>query len=265
MNQAPIVFVGPRGGYRGLDRTLVASLLERGRALLEVDTRREGRPEDGRLRTLVDEVAAAVRRAILGSRVDEGGGGTPPALVGYSIGAQAAAVFAAENPGAVSSLTLIAGWAESHEKMREARLLWHALSPSGADAVLEDPELPVRAAQLVLASAAEWPGVVSADRMQRAAAEIEGLMSLCNDADVAAVAEAITCPALVIGCSSDEFATVQQSRLLFGAIPNARYAEIDSGHLACIERPAEVVAHVESFLFDPCRYPSGARIGGFHP
>lgn len=265
MNESPIVFVGPRGGYQGLDRTLATSLLGRGRMLLEVDTHRVRRPRGEGLRTLVDDVADAVRRAALVSRVDQVGEVALPALVGYSIGAQVAAVFTAENPGAVSSLTLIAGWVESHEKMRDAGALWRALSSFDAAGSGEQLGLSVRSAQLVLASAREWPGAVSAARMQLAAAEIEGLMSLCDVADIVSVAEGITGPVLVIGCSSDEFATVQQSRRLFGAIPDARYAEIDCGHLACIERPAEVAARVESFLANPYRDPAGTRMSGYRP
>ena len=239
----------------------MTSLLARGRTLIEVDTRLQVARAGAGLRALVGDIADAVE----GASVRTGGAATRPALVGYSIGAQAAAAYAAEYPGAVSSVALVAGWMRAHEKMREVGELWRLLAPAGAEPGSGSLEAPVRAAQLVLASAREWPGAIEQDRVNSAASEIDGLLALLHDADLEGVAERIADPVLVLGCSLDEFATVQQSRLLFGAIPEARLAEIDCGHLACVERPAEVVAHIESFIGAPSRHPAGARIDRFRP
>ncbi|MFD0630863.1 alpha/beta fold hydrolase [Catenulispora yoronensis] len=58
----------------------------------------------------------------------------------------------------------------------------------------------------------------------------------------------ITAPTLVIGCADDGLVPVRNAKDLHAAIPGSRYAELDSGHVARIERPEELVAVVREFL-----------------
>ena len=77
--------------------------------------------------------------------------------------------------------------------------------------------------------------------------------------------EAITAPTLVVGAACDEVVGRRQTRLLFGAIANARYAEIASGHAIVHERPAELLALVEAFLLDPEAQPAGSTLARSQP
>lgn len=264
MTKVPLIFVGPRGGYAGLNRTLVTSLLERGRTFAEVDVVRDGRSEAEQLRTLVLDVDEAVNR-VYEQHTRQSGEAMLPALVGYSLGAQVAGMFAAEHPGVVSSVTLVAGWTQSHGKMHAVRDLWQSMSSSAPHQGAEAIEQSVKMAQLVFASAHAWPGSIAEDQLTRSAAEIETALRLCGHADLLAATGKITDPVLVVGCASDEFATVQQSRQLFGAITDCRYTEVMSGHMVCIERPAEIASLIESFVAKPHRYAAGSRVDGHQP
>lgn len=251
---APIVFVGPRGGYRGEDRTLVATLLERGRAMFEVDVVPEAADAPPSLDDILSRIDYAMGQATALTGTTPDSERSLPALVGYSMGAQAAATFTAANPGRVGSLTLVAGWATATDKMRGVR----RVADAGGD-------LRAHVTHLVLGSAHGWPGELDEARLPRSSAEIGALLDLCDTAELASIAPQITDPVLVIGASRDEFATAQQSRLLFGAIPDSRFAEVDSGHLVCVERPAEVASLIEPFVNDPGQHPAGTRIGGYQP
>ena len=265
MIRTPVVLVGPSGGYRGLERTLVASLLERGTDFFEVDVQPENPGEPASFAEMVSRIQRTILLATQATASADAAERRLPALVGYSLGAQAAAIFASQHPGAVSSLSLIAAWAAPHGKMREVRELWLRLRDPGAGREFDAHELPMRLTNLVFSSAFGWSGIPSVEQGERAATEMAAVMHLCVDADLVAVAERIVDPVLVVGCAFDEFAPVNQSRYLFGAIPNARYAEIESGHLVCVERPAEVVSLVESFVADPQQYPAGTRVKGHCP
>ncbi len=65
----------------------------------------------------------------------------------------------------------------------------------------------------------------------------------------------IECPTLVIGARFDLVATAHQSRLLYGAIADAHYVELPTGHAALVERPAEVVGLIAAFAAQPTRAP----------
>lgn len=145
-------------------------------------------------------------------------------LIGYSLGAVAAAAHAATHD--IAALVLICPWAEPTPALTD----WAA---HAADADF--------AAHTMLSPAAfgRTPIVQSA------------LLELAGGTRVADAALGIRCPALVIAATGDTVAPAAQSRLLFGTIPDARLAEIASGHAALVERPAEVHALIDAFLRDP--------------
>jgi pimeloyl-ACP methyl ester carboxylesterase len=78
--------------------------------------------------------------------------------------------------------------------------------------------------------------------------------------NLAEIAPTIKVPTLVIGAACDSIISIDQARALFATIPDARYVELESGHAVVIERPAEVLSHIDTFLKDPTRYPSGSMI-----
>lgn len=56
---------------------------------------------------------------------------------------------------------------------------------------------------------------------------------------------------LVIGCAHDAMLPVENARAVHAAIPGSRYAELDSGHVARLERPDELVTLIRDFLDAP--------------
>ena len=66
---------------------------------------------------------------------------------------------------------------------------------------------------------------------------------------------------LVVGCTQDQMVPRTHSLQLFGAIDDARYTEIDSGHAVVFERPAELLRLVDTFL----RQPSASAAGSIIP
>jgi pimeloyl-ACP methyl ester carboxylesterase len=137
-----------------------------------------------------------------------------------SVGAVVAAAHAAEH--AVGALVLVAGW--TGPTARRNDWIGHAHDPAFARHTLLGPE---------------------GDREPPAVDAAAARVALTADAGELA---AIDRPALVVGAAHDVVAPVGQTRLLFGGIPGAEWAELPTGHAALVERPAEVLALVGSFL-----------------
>lgn|GEM_PF-2251200 len=149
-------------------------------------------------------------------------------VIGYSIGAAAAAAHAALDP--VGGLVLICGWVAPTPRLREWAL--HAEDETFARHTMVGPESdrePLVQSGL-LAALDTSPNV--------------------NPGDIA-------CPTLVVGAAFDLVATVHQSRLLHGGIPGSRYAEVPTGHAALLERPAEILSLISAFLRQSAAVPPG--------
>ncbi len=235
-NRRSLVLVPGFGGRPSEDFPFLLPMLERVFDVYPVDLSGIG-ASDG-LGFLVDRIDEAVR-----------GCGDEPALVGYSIGAVASAAYAAAHPSALAALALIAGWLEPAPKLQAFVDSWRQIS-------MANPALLPRFAQLQLFSANGW-GSASLPLIDRAT---ERLIPLAATTDLRDLAGSIAQPTLVVGCSHDEVAATEQARLLFGAIPDARYLELDSGHGVVRERPAELLHHLVSFLSDPSVHPSGTLV-----
>ena len=251
ITEAPVVLVGPVTGF-GHGGRLFAEMLGREREIREVGIAdASGNTHDRaalreRISTAVRELSAEGRR---------------PALVGYSLGAVAAAEFAASSPGAVASLVLAAPWARATPKMRSLVSLWASLHTTGEP--LRRREDALLSARLALVSARGWavtPETSGVRLAPEVGADIAALMERCEHVDIEAEAARILDPTLVIAADRDEFAEPEQGHLLFGAIGTARLAEIDTGHAMLLERPSELLDLVESFIARPAEYPAGSRI-----
>ncbi len=139
-------------------------------------------------------------------------------LVGYGVGAVIAAAHAVEHPP--RALVLIAGWLAPND--RRAEWLDHAGDPAFSRQTMVAP------------GSDRVPLPPRSDALDRArAARVDGTPLV---------------PTLVIGATYDTVAPITETRLLFGAIPGARWAEVPTGHAALVERPAEIVALVEQFV-----------------
>jgi pimeloyl-ACP methyl ester carboxylesterase len=192
------------------------------------------------LELLAGQIAAVTQQA-----ADE-----PVDLVGYSLGAVVAAAVAALHPHLVRRLVLVAGWPSPEDARHQLAIdLWQRLERA-------DHELFNRFLQLICFS----PPFLSAIGDEGVAQLIAGApevtegmrrhMDLDRRADLRDLMPKITAPTLVIGLTRDQVVPVEQARALHDGIADSQFAEIDSGHLVVFERPEELVAVVQQFLFE---------------
>ena len=234
-----LVLVPGMSGRASDDFPFLLPMLERECEVVPVEVPHGRLP--GNLDDLVGLVGAAVHRC-----------SAPPVVVGYSIGAVSAAAFAAANPFAVDSLALICGWVEPPPKLRAFCDLWTA--STNADEL-------AAAAEFALFSADGWESarLPRVDELSRRLVRLSGSVGLTD------VIEAVRQPTLVIGCAHDEVATTAQSKLLFGAVADARYLELASGHALVHERPAELLSAIVDFVRAPAGFAAGSLIGEDRP
>ncbi|MFI6773307.1 alpha/beta fold hydrolase [Nocardia sp. NPDC050412] len=185
---------------------------------------------------LVQQIIAAIEDSSTG-QVD---------LVGFSLGAVVAAAVAGRRPDLVRSLVLVAGWAVT-EDPRQLLVLhgWAASLEAG-------PEMASAFGPLLAFSPAFLSGLGHAGLAQLRATKPEpGTLRQIEvnlEVDIRDELSRIAAPTLVIGCTQDQLVPVTHARDLHAAIPNSRYAEIDSGHVVFFEKPAELVSLVQGFL-----------------
>lgn len=209
---------------------------------------------DGEL-TLADAVAQL--RAV----VDHASADGPVALVGYSFGAVVAAAYASEQPGTIDSLALVAGWSKTDRHQLLRNDLWHRLHES-------DPEALSRFSLLMAYSAGFIVGRNARDwrELQEGAnrAHPAQIMRLNREIDIESGLSRISVPTLVVGCKHDAMVPLHHSRMLFGAVSDARYLEIESGHGVTTERPAELAVAIDDFTLDPHEHAAGTIIRPDH-
>ncbi|SMH32352.1 Pimeloyl-ACP methyl ester carboxylesterase [Rathayibacter oskolensis] len=165
-------------------------------------------------------------------------------VVGHSLGA-AVAISAAGDPR-LRALALVAGWLRPTERLETFARLWESLAAR--------PEARADLARLIaVRSLAELgPGRPSPFAVDSA------LVAAAAGADSLAGAARVRVPTLVVGCAADAVVGIEGAEALVGAIEDARYAVVDSGHAVLAERPAELLALLEHFLADPHRDPAGS-------
>lgn len=180
----------------------------------------------------------------------------PVLLVGYSLGAVVATALAARRPELVGGLVLVAGWltTDVHQQLRNS--VWQTLRDEGSKA-LRDFMTYCAFSQPYLLARTPLERELLPTRFELGEL-LDQHMDLNRRVDIAALAPLVAAPTLVVGCTYDQMVPAQHARLLFGAITDARYTEIASGHAALTERPAEVLSLVEAFAADPGRHPAGS-------
>lgn len=211
--------------------------------------------DDGDL-TLADAVAQL--RAV----VDHASADGPVALVGYSFGAVVAAAYAAEQPGTIASLSLVAGWSKTDRHQLLRNELWQRLHDSDPAALSRFTLLMAYSAgYLVGRNERDWRELQEAVAAKAYPAQI---MRLNREIDIESGLSRINVPTLVIGCKHDDMVPLHHSRMLFGAVSDARYLEIESGHAVSVERPAELAVAIDDFTIAPHAHPAGTIIQPDH-
>jgi pimeloyl-ACP methyl ester carboxylesterase len=244
----PVVLLPGVGGSTASEFSFLLPLLARTRRVLAVDLR-YGSSEVPGIDGLLDQLAEVLRQLLPGRRVT---------LVGFSVGATVAASFAAQNPAAqnpaaqnpgVVSLVLVTPVLRASNRHRLLAVLRSTLS-AGDPTALRSLDIFSAYSSNFLEEHSPEPfpaGVISAAQFE-----------LFAETELTDALPRITIPTLVVGCTHDDLAGVEGARTLFAALPNARYAEIDSGHAVLAERPAEVLAIIREFVSHPLRHRAGS-------
>lgn len=192
------------------------------------------------------------------SVLDEVLGDTPAFVCGYSLGAVVAATVAARRPALVAGLILICGWAKTDLHQQVRNQVWHTLRKEGSAALAEYTVFCAFGAPYL---AGRTPAEVSALIAKVAVPDtMDAQMDLNRRVDIEPVLADIEAPTLVLGATFDAMAPVRQSKLLWGAIKDARYAELPTGHAVMVERPAQVYQLVTKFCAAPDAVPAGGVV-----
>lgn len=177
-------------------------------------------------------------------------GAVPFDLVGFSLGAAVAAYVAAEYASEVRSLVLLAGFASSEDSRMQLEFgLWRDLIRSDRRALARVLLLTGFSPDAVAGMSAQQveegiDALIAGNRWEGMARQVALDLAL----DVRDQVRRIARPTLVIGCTHDHMVPPAHARALAAAIAGARYAELDCGHLAPLERPDELVRLVTDFL-----------------
>jgi 3-oxoadipate enol-lactonase len=199
--------------------------------------------DDGRPLTVAMLAAQVIAAA-------EQAGATPFDLVGFSLGGSVAIYIAAEYPHLVRSVILLSGFATSVDSRQTLQFeLWRDLIRTDRKAMARlllitgfSPNFLAGMDSSAVNQAIEQ--IVATNNWDGMARQVELDLTI----DVRDRARRITKPTLVIGCTHDYMVPPAHSRSLADVIPNARYLEIETGHLSTFERPDQLAQSVLDFV-----------------
>lgn len=200
---------------------------------------------------LVAQVSAVLDDALPGSAVT---------VLGYSLGAVVAAALAARRTDVVTQLILVAGWLRTDAQQRLRNEVWTELAENAPHALARYSTFCAFGSSFLHARTDEQVRELHVETPP--SAFLRKQMRLNRDIDIVADAERITARTLVVGLTEDQMVPRWHSQELFGAIIDARYCELPTGHAVVFERPAQLFALVDEFTAEPDRYEAGAII---HP
>ena len=171
-------------------------------------------------------------------------------LVGLSMGSYICIEVARRAPDRVAGLVLIgcaaAADSEKSAAMRGKVVKWarregiDALAASISDSMLSPASQDNEALRQSVTEMARAQGLDVFERHQTA---------LAGRPDNVAALSAISCPALVMTGADDTVTPPQLGRDIAARLPSGRFIEIvGAGHLAALEQPAIVAAHLNEFI-----------------
>ena len=206
----------------------------------------------------LDHLVAQVN-AVIEEEVPRG----PISLMGYSLGACVAAKVASQLGDKVSNLILTAGWlrTDTHQKMRND--VWRQLRNQNSETITQ--YMTFCAFSPAFMNLKTLDDMKAAAGMLKMSSFVDKQMELNTRIDIEHDCEAITATTLVIACTYDMMVPRHHSQQLFGAIDDARFAEIPSGHAVVYERPAELFHYVDRFTSHPNEYQAGEMIPAQKP
>jgi pimeloyl-ACP methyl ester carboxylesterase len=187
----------------------------------------------------------------------------PISVLGYSLGAVVAASYAAHNPDRVKNLILVAGWIKTDTQQ---------LVRQDVQAALRGDIAAYKKLSLVLAFGVPFVAKRTLDDLLTVAPPPAGgmefigkLSDLNRIVDITDEMDKIKATTLIVGCTYDMMVPRHHSLALFGAIDDARYTEMSSGHAIVWERPSELTLAVREFLANPQAHPAGTVIPEVQP
>ncbi len=255
-DQPPVMLVHGTGGSTWGHFRYLFTMLSQQRRVISIDLRQpRGIGVDGLTVEHLENQVIAV--------IDAEASDRPVDLLGYSLGAVVAAAVAGRYPEAVASLVLTAGWMKTDTQQQLRNRVWRNLRDEESSAIKAYMTFcAVSGSHLALVPLSNIETQINAIRLD---AFLDQMMDLNSRIDITELVTAISAPTLVIAGTEDQMVPKRHSKALFGAIANAVYREIHSGHALFIERPAEVLHAVTQFLDAPCAYPWGTVIPADRP
>lgn len=171
-------------------------------------------------------------------------------LVGFSLGAAVAVHIAAHHPEMVRSLVLVGGLLSSEDPRMQLQLrLWQSLIVDDPTSLAEIVVLTgFSQSFLALLDDATLAGMVEKISTETDWAGMARQVELALVLDVGTDAENIKAATLSIGLSQDQIAPPYLAQALATRIPDAAFTLLDSGHMAPMESPDELVVLITTFL-----------------
>jgi pimeloyl-ACP methyl ester carboxylesterase len=253
--RSPVVLVHGTGGSTRQHFSFIFPMLATAQRVVSIDLATPaGDPADGPAR-MAEQVAAVIEEVLPGRQV---------ALTGYSLGAVVAATTAAHRPELVDKLVLLAGWLRTDAQQRLRNDVWRALRRPEDHDTLRRFSVFCSYSPLFLSLCGpdDVAGLLAGVTFDDSTAQ---QMEMNRTVDLTELAPRISCPTLVVAGTDDQMTPRRQAKRLFGAIEDARYTEITSGHAMVIERPAELVHLVTTFNQAPGRHPAGSILPAQRP
>jgi len=250
----PIVLVHGTGGNAQLHYGYLFPILELNQRVIALDFS----PVPGKDEVTLEDLENQITRVIEHLLPD-----APVTLVGYSLGAVAVASVAAKRPDLVRNLVLIAGWMKTDVQQSLRNSVWQDLYQSGSK-TLPDFTLYCAFSHAFYTMLPPEHLHIMREKIRPTAFDAQQ-MALNRRIDISDQIGRIRARTLIVGCRQDQMVPLWHSKLLFGAIDDARYQEIDSGHGVVFERPGQLSQMVDQFNENPARFPAGSIVPADHP